>query len=424
MKIVQDLAFCKPNYVGTTTGWQVTGHRVSFDPDLYTGITQILFNATGYYSGAATSLTVRLVNDDTDVVITTLPAFTGIRSQKISADIKASLTSAIHLRVEANTGNGGPSDRGQVFTPSITIFQDTTGASRKTAAIIPLILPTSTNYDYYTDAWYCNRFKPPIKSFDGTVEVRVIYLMKGFVSGSAFAKIRGVTVETDVTGSEFELDSGEALTYCVTGPLTFDDLIYKVQVKASGGGGYMEIYGAWLQISTTGFTKCASIVCSFGPQLVVAALWYVGYGAMRQFYIDDITGPDGIDWELDDQVNVTLIQTKTFYWRIFDETTGKAIIESVNQIKKSGTGPIFNAIIPTLPDGVDLLYQQTKGSGSNYQGPTILFATLYENDLSGASLPADQTQPSGYHSFMAQFLKNLMAGLIPLKTPDGVNKLW
>ena len=38
--------------------------------------------------------------------------------------------------------------------------------------------------------------------------------------------------------------------------------------------------------------------------------------------------------------------------------------------------------------------------------------------------PPDATQPSGYHCFMSQFLRNIIDNKIPWLTPDFANKCW
>jgi hypothetical protein len=110
--------------------------------------------------------------------------------------------------------------------------------------------------------------------------------------------------------------------------------------------------------------------------------------------------------------------------RFYDVTTSTEIAGTSITRTPAGISDEFEIVTPTMPTADDLIAFQQKASQNFDTGWGHVVALQRENLPTITSISPDPTMPTGYHCFISQFVKNMIAGNIPFKTPDGVNRCW
>ena len=150
----------------------------------------------------------------------------------------------------------------------------------------------------------------------------------------------------------------------------------------------------------------------------------------EDFGVDSL--PTGEPIEISDAVDVETI-----------EATNALIIFNFSQTNKITDGVKYvihfvyeggdnTKYIKLGGDIVDILHNGNasitkSGVCSPDEGTDFIFYVYTEEPAppaGGESLPADTQKPTGYNCFISQFVKNMLAGFIPLKNPDGSEKCW
>ena len=137
-----------------------------------------------------------------------------------------------------------------------------------------------------------------------------------------------------------------------------------------------------------------------------------------------ITGVEGLTYGLDWYWYVYGFEPFDFNVRIYDITGDALVAGTLNNLTGDGFGMGYLEDTPTMPVGAGELVAECDDAAITKLCPGWLLCYQTENLPAGPSYPADPTQPSGYHCFMSQYLRNVIDNRAPLETPDGVNKLW
>jgi len=110
--------------------------------------------------------------------------------------------------------------------------------------------------------------------------------------------------------------------------------------------------------------------------------------------------------------------------RLYNITAAAAVVGTEHEITYAGDVWTLLTDNLTIPEADSELELQYDFWSIYLHGPACIVAIQQENFGVVTYLPADPLQPTGYHCFMSQYVKNALAGNIPMLTPDGVNRCW
>lgn len=424
MKIVQQAQLAVMPQTVTSANLVNTKGYLKFNPALFSNITAIYFGAEGSVDYNDYDLEIQLYDVTNEEVITTLATNATTRTLLKSTDLKTVLGSEVELLVRVKMEDGHSFTNGYFAGAFLTILQDTPAGSSKTKMHIdfPQDRYTTINSTFQGNA--NQRSKPFTNLFDGTVKAYI----EGFIwttsGGTAIAKLYDETVGQDVSGG---LISTKATTptFSKSGELTLDpDHEYSIKYRNLTYGKTTYMSPIHLVIEATGFNKCGCVPVDFGfPGEANIANWHTsGQRETLASALEAVSKSSqwysyqSIDWDLEtDECNIRLLNV--------DETD--IIVGSEYTIEyQEGEGHPKITLNITLPESDFIIAQQLDYLYSYGFQQGRIIVSLEGDPTPDNYIPADPTMPSGYHCFMSQYFKNVNAGFIPRKTPDGVNPLW
>jgi len=424
MKIVQQLGFELLVRSSTSATYELLKDRIYFDPDQFTEIQAVYLEISTKWLNGAAEGDVQFYNITTSEVLATFHIDEATWTRHVSADLKASLTSAcvIGLRMRRTVG-AGINYPGTV-NGSIIVCQDDPESSRKTASYFPL---RSEDDGFGGAGWGADvsiRLKPRIDEFDGAVNARFEVFLKCNEGETCRAKLYDATAEEDVAGSEVSTNNTD-WTRCVSGNISLDSS-HEYYVMTGSDVGYLGWYmiSSMVVITAQAFNKIAANCAVFARALCDVSNGLNSFGGVCLFRNSLITGPTSLSFKYDWQYYVISAGSKEGTVQLYDVTAAGAIVGTVHEYSFAGYEYGMWQDDPTLPGADNELTQQTDDYYGVAFGLGHLIALQRDDLPAGPSLPADPTQPTGYHCFMSQFIRNLFANAVPLETPDGINKWW
>ncbi len=424
MKIVQQLPFGIIFRTTSATSFTDMGDRFYFDPTLFSGLTGIFADFTAKLNLGTDQFEVELYDFTNNATIDTITVTGAGYQRKRGVDVKATL----------NDGNGrilgyrcrrvSGTSSFNIANFSIIVNQSDVAANRKTASYFlansPFIQKTGTGW--YGDA--VQQFKVPVGDFNGTVEVKFEAIIHGASGGTAQARLYDVTAAAEVSGSLIET-TATTRTRVLSGALTLDPShVYQTQVQNATAGKLAQVSLSWVRVAASGFSKIVSAPLQSSPTTPPATgVWFSAY-PLWLFDRDNITG-DTVTFKFNWVWTLLAFDPWAFSVRLYDLTNSAAI----SGTEHSESGDPFGSSgswedTPIMPAASAEMTLQANTATAPDVFPGTLFAYQNEALPAAPSVPADPTQPSGYHCFMSQFFKNRLANYPPLKTPDGVNRCY
>ncbi len=425
MKIQNVIPLISSRVFNYETSYSDDWGRHRFRPDDYSGIDAIYLEFVAYASDADTEGEIELYDFATSTEIS--GSQTGIigttPTRYRTADLKSVLTTAMDLGTRSKVTAGD----GIIYAsqPRLIIRQTATGVTRKTALHLVQAADFSVLAESFINATPAIYFKPPLNDIDGTKSVKAVVYLRASGGGNAYCRLYDVTAAAAVSGCEFQT-TALSLTRFESEELTLDPTHeYVWQAHSWNAMATCNIAGAEIRITTTGFSK--TVAWPF----VTSTVYYAtgaGYQKVKDFMLFEVAyfdGADGLTYKLLHCLDITKYQAWNEAVRLYDNTDVAAIAGTTHS--ESGTGQTIYRYedTPTLPSGSHELQPELDSDVDDEQyAPQIIVAFQIENLPEEPSLPPNPDQPSGYHCFMNQFLRNMFGGYVPYLTPDGYNKCW
>jgi hypothetical protein len=421
MKIVQEIAICGFDQTYSTVLTETFQH-LFFQPSKYTGITAIYFEIWQTASNTDGESFVELYDKTHSVSLASWQVSSQTLQHHKTVDIKNSLTESCELIIRSKRV-GGTYGSSQFQNGCLIIEQDTVDDVKMTAAYYV----TNLGSDVYTQNWWIysesTRNLPRISANDGIVKVNLEVYTKCAAGQTAYIKLFDYDADVDVPNSEMNTTSTSWVKLTSPELTLIEGHRYYVMIKGGVNGKNYWFSTAYLIVTVEGFSKCAALILSKitqeidsdNPKKILPEEEFpldklqankITYQYDIKHYTDE-TSPSGLDFSL----------------RNID--TNENVDDSLYHIPYGDTVSTFETVTfkPSECTNFIVTYWENTEYSMEWYGASI-FALLEGEYSEPVSLPADKNQPSGYHCFMSQFFKNMLAGLIPLKTPDGVNKCW
>jgi hypothetical protein len=425
MKITQVLQFQNDEYGTSSSSWWQWGHGTRFDPSDFTGIQKIYFEVVGKANNAGGSGRVALYDVDTGQNITgseltiNQTSFTRVRSGDLSSVLSSAKTFLVNMIFDQGTGGI------TILAAKLIVQQDTNEANKKTMTLFPCISYYTWSLGSWTGHTVRGRVKPKIGSFDGTVVCKFGTFLYSLYGPTAYIRLYDLTAGAPVDGSELSTNSTSPV-WLESGPITLvDGHIYYIQMKSASMFQDALAYSPCIRIYASGFTKIAAIVGATGEDHNVSGGGYVYQDGDTLFEPAYISAGTSLSYVIQQVLAVGQSGSWAFNHRAYNKTADAAIAGTTHaQSGSSQLGTVVEDAVTMPSVESSIVLQSDFTSSDDYLGPGLIVALMEEALPSGLSLPANPMQPSGYHCFMNQFLRNVLAGLVPLKTPDGVNKCW
>jgi hypothetical protein len=341
-----------------------------------------------------------------------------------SADLLATLTGPCLMKVglKITTTTGTP--QCEISQPMLILKQDDGLIPNRTTATY---ISIPWGYFHNNTAWQSypqNEVDPHIDQFDGVIECFFEACMHKVGGGTAQARLFDVTTNTVVPDSQLSTSSA-SYTYIRSGLITLTaGHRYIPQYRNSNVLYSMNSYYANIIIKAKNYTKIGAIIYG-GLQEPndneTPPFLFTGYGNSSK---DDIVAADSLLFELDSNWIIVIEEEEnTTEIELYNVTDGALVSGTYHTFTGLGTFYEFNQDIITCPDDADILVMECLDNKSGIKN-TFLWAFMTELFPAPDVHYADQNQPSGFHCFMRQFLRNIKDGYIPYLTPDGVNKCW
>jgi hypothetical protein len=306
----------------------------------------------------------------------------------------------------------------------LIIKQDTSLANRKTVTYVPLGIYCSDFYGSWNSIETFHQRKIKVDDYDGTKKFTLQMYLWSPTEGTAQGRLYDITAAAEVAGSLVETNSPTPVLL-ESAELTLDATHeYQFEVKAPGYYFSAYAYNPQLKITQSGFTKTASIPIQFGMYKNYPAGTYLNQFGQAKYEPDDISAEDGITYQMQCRWKFQEYSEHTVHARVYDITHAAAIAGTTHEEVRSAPADGVYEDTPTMPDTEANIINQIDQAADYETDWYMLFAMQEEALPAAPSLPADPSQPSGYHCFMNQWLRNIISGHIPLKTPDGVNQCW
>ena len=424
MKILQFVPLAESGFNWDTTSFADKQLILDWDPARLTGITEIYFKCKLRIIGTTTENTVQLYDLDTLDVLGELVSSDASYTWKVTADIKANFTTArkIGFRAKISGGPAGQSNTG--ILPHLLVYQDDATQARKSETRV--LAAVNGNHGAQTTMQDIGPQIPMsiLTGLDGTV----VYVLQGSLGASASRTIDldiyDYTVNEVVSNSTVQVTTTTPL-YFVTGSLTLDPThTYAVRAKLNTGGAQIQSGAIYLCIRQTGFQKITAVINHmYNSSNEDDPSWY-NPGYWSPFYASNIEAADGIVYKFYNIWDSDPAPGENPGRRLYNKTDEAAVANTEHH--NSTEEYLFNnnedAI--TAPDDGDEIGVQSYGFATYDSYLKEIFAYMTENFEITGYLPADASQPTGYHCFMSQFIKNSIAGYVPILTPDAVNRCW
>lgn len=424
MKISQQTNISSKKYTATTDSLTNTKGYLRWLPARYSGIQSIFFGVEGIVTDTDYDFEVQLYDVTNDKVLATLIINSTTQQLVKSADIKADLTNATTLLVRYKMEDGSSGTNGTLIGAFLTIVQSDATSSKKTATQLywPTDIFTSVSTSYAGSSAYL--LTPHIEKYDGTIKAYLEAYLWCQATGGSQIQLYDATAGGVVSGSNIQSTS-ETPEFVQSAELTLvEDHKYYVQYRSTSAGKTAYFSGAQLVVTADGFTKTACTPSQFGiPDEENISGWHTS--GMREFLGSQLEADSKsfewcalivTDWsEPTDECDV----------RLLNIGTSGVITSSLHTIVGSEAGTNYNFCYEIEPPNTDFNIAQQLDYQWSYGFKLGRIMCFLEGDLPEYPYyPADPSMPSGYHCFMSQYFKNVNAGRIPLKTPDGVNRLW
>lgn len=424
MKIVQHIPIGE--YVEFASGVAYTSYNEQFyfEPQNYTGITQILFEASAALVNGTGTGYIRLYNITHDVEIAVISFTSSSQTRVESADIKALLTEACLLRIEykVTTTTGTPGM--VVHSPGILIFQDDKGIHNRTTETV---FNLGAGYANYGTVWYYNntdKVNPHIGNFDGEITCYLDTVFRINSLGTCLIRLFDLTENKAVSGSTIQTNS-TTYQHARSGKITLiGDHIYVKQYKGTISGNWADILNASIIVIAKNYNMIASVCMGsrYGAEPYYAPPWNLSQ--IGKSHKNSISGDNGLDYVVDWNVDGEMEEAVTAHWGIRNITDGDYILGTSHSLLGPGLIEYYHNDVITLPNDGDLMVAYTPENYAWHASALNIVVLQQENMLNYQEQYADLSQPSGFHCFMKQYLRNTKLGYIPSLTPDGVNKCW
>jgi hypothetical protein len=413
MKIVQNNRMGFKNSLFETADFVDGQSTIFFDPSEYTGVQAIYIRFFGGWSNSASVGQIRFYDKTNDQVLATFDISSQYPVLYETSDLKDLLMTAgvkqIIVQGKRTSGSGYITSK----VETLSVEQDDTATNRKTAYFEALRSSLSTS-----------QYIIPVDKCDGIVKVYFEAYFYTTAGGQAIARLYDITAGEYVPGSTVTTTE-TSFTRVISGELTINPThYYRPEISNGVGGKYTTELYTGVRVKIQGFNKTAALIRNIGSGYAYTSGTFANIEGGMPFDPSKITGPDGLSYAFREGVYMGMFVSYPINYRMYDHTASAAITGSSFQITSSTPTIQFFDKTPTMPTSYSI-YDWQLDQGDSYTTITVvLFAYQQENLPALPGIPADPTQPSGYHCFMSQFIKNMLAGYIPLKTPDGVNRCW
>ena len=424
MKIVQQINLESAQVSSESATFELLNERIYWDPANYTGIVGIYFQVNTKYIWGAAEGEIELYDITNSQTIATVTINEENWTRHLSADIQASLTEAKILGLRMKRTSGSDFNAPATLSASLIVIQDDSTASRKTAMYY-------VGFNYYETSsfasWASNsayQFIPKISDCDGTVKVTIEAYLKAASGGQAMLRLYDLTTAEAVSGSEVTTNETSYIR-AESGELTLNSSHkYTFQCKSGVNGKYAYIATPVLKIVCSGFNKVASLCIVSGLGTNEAASGWSDFTSKEYFFRGYIDGTDSLTFGLGLCWYNYVAGHNEWNQRLYNITAAEAVTGTTEAKAIDTSQADIDYLTPTMPPDYSEIVGQADSAALDSLGPFYIYAFQQENLPSTPNFPADPTQPTGYHCFMSQFIRNMLAGYIPLLTPDGVNKCW
>jgi hypothetical protein len=424
MKIVQNNLMGIQSSLFNGADFVDGNNEMFFDPDEYSGVQAIHIRFLGGWANSSSVGQIRFYDKTNNQVLATFDVSAAFPTLYESSDIKNLLMTPGIKQIIVQGKRTSGSGYIESVVETLSVEQNDTTASRKTA-YFEIILDAGIGgfYGSWTSFSVCQQVIP-IDHCDGTVKVYLEAFIRTTSGGIAKARLYDITAGAEVSGS-LVTTTEITNTRILSGELTIDPTHY-YRAEISNGVSGKDTFGKYvaLRVKVQGFNKTAALIRNmYWGQPIASGTFEDAQGGMP-FDPSKISGPDGLSYAFREGVYMGKFVNYPINYRMYNHTAGALITGSDFQITSGTPSTQFFNKTPTMPASYCIFDWQADRGDSYTAINAVLFAYQQENLPSTPSLPADPTQPSGYHCFMSQFFKNMLAGRTPLKTPDGVNKCW
>lgn len=423
MKLVQKILLQQSEAFYYSDWYTQERWRINLNLAHFTGMQSVYFKAQVEQITTGTTFTITLYNYTDSEVIETWEITDKNVHDLVSADLKALYTTEkiIGVKMFATVGSVN------VFVRDcrLEITQNTSAMNRQTETFLPVADQILSNvFSGFRDALSLN-FTVPIDKFDGEVVTEFQTCVRSQV-GTHTDKIRlyDKTLNEAVADSEIDFHYTDP-TMIATGPITLvAGHEYQVQTVSDPQPNQFSAYLPVIKIHTSDFTKCASIP---------VAWMAIGYGSggdewvgqllAQAFAKSNVTG-DTVTYQFIQNIYYEYNSWENHGVELYNNTLSALIAGTQHYIEGGEYDIIGYVDTPTLPDSCDLIRAFYGADDVGNVAPVILLAFQEEAFTPAGIVSPDSSQPTGYHCFMQNFIKNMLAGNVPLKTPDGINRTW
>ncbi len=423
MQIIQNFRLLESPASWSSGDYDDQDVRLYFDPTKFTGVTQILFRLSAGISAPSTEAVIELYDLDTLDIISTITVSGGI-SWRTSSDITSSIgASARKLGIRCKNSAGTLTQAQTASMLQLLIYQDDDNASRKTETRFP-VLHESNQGAIVT---MTNLTAPMVWDFltgiDGTVTIKLEGSFFASLSRTIDIDIYDYTANAIVANSAIQVTATVA-TYGISGSLTLDPThSYCVRGKLSSAGASLETGPCWLVVQQSVYQKVNPVLLNlYGVDNEEEASWYTA-SYSNKFNKTGLQADDSIEYHFLNIWSCNKVSGDPGQ-RLYNQTDAALVTGTEHHSASTGGVDQFHDDVITAPDDADIVVLQTYGREAFSWPLHFIYAIMTENFPAAPYLTPDSTQPTGYHCFISNFVKNSLAGYVPLLTPDGVNKVW
>lgn len=400
------------------------GFKAGFNKSKYTGIQHIYLKGQMYIDAPDTGFTLTIWDEVNSVLLASFHQETSGWHDLVSADVQADLANNTEIKAYLAPDEGSEGNPCDISNLCVVVEQEDNTETKKTT--LSLSLNTQYQYGYTTSYEKATegqvKYKPNYP--DGSNKIYFEATLGVVWPATGYACLYDVTADAVVAGSEVTTTNEEP-TIITSGELTLiDDHVYCLALKTSNSAQESKSTNSCIKQVQENFTKCNTSVCSFGSRYTYPGGSYIDTSAPKLYPASKIDA-DIVTAYISAFALFDFDAEETQGIRLYNNTDAAVVPDTT--MEETGSSEeiwsvLSNEIVqPTDQDSISL---EGKGEHSFTVGPVYIICYLSDQEVVGTYLPADPNQPTGYHCFMSQYLKNTLTGNIPLLTPDGVNKCW
>jgi len=424
MKIIQNILLKNQLLDVTSNTFEVKELNYRLDPLNYTDISGLYFQATIENHNAGSTTTIQLYDFDTNDVIATLTNTNASATLTTSADFSSAMgVSVRNLGIKAKVDPVPAFGEATVYGLKIIVKHETTETSRETLLDYIINETRSTTNAVFSQI-NLQGIAMEYDFINGSYTMKLSSFMKTASGGTAEADLYDRTTSQSVSGSVINTTS-TTFAYLESGNLTLiQDHDYVFRLRNQTSGKQATTSGAHIQIIQTGFTQALAL-CSSGTGTDYEEVSGAQINKdLIQLDLDNVSASDSVEYTVKTRIlNTTADNPNPGIW-IYDITSAD-IIEVTEHIVATAENTIYEYNDLTTFDGnSDVLQMRGQTNYGFVTSCVFILSFLTEDYPAGFTSFPDITQPSGYHCFMKQFIKNSIAGNIPMLTPESANKCW